>query len=53
MGCDGTQYQLDYNHNHRLVSVWDGTTHTDIVYEDDDDDYHGTNDYAHTVTPSI
>ena len=40
---DGTQYQLDYTHNHRpSVSVWDGTTHTDIVYDDYDcctDDY--------------
>ena len=43
---DGTQYQLDYNHNHRPISTWDGTTHTDIVY-DDDDDYNGTNDYAY------
>ena len=31
------QYQLNYNHNHRPISVWDGTTHTDIVYNDDDD----------------
>ena len=44
---DGTQYQLDYNHNHRPISTWDGTTHTDIVYDDDDDDYNGTNDYAY------
>ena len=43
---DGTQYQLDYNHNHRSISTWDGTTHTDIVY-DDDDDYNGTNDYTY------
>ena len=43
---DGTQYQLDYSHNHRPISTWDGTTHTDIVY-DDDDDYNGTNDYAY------
>ena len=46
---DGTQYQLDYNHDHRPISTWDGTTHTDIVYDDDDDDddYNGTNDYAY------
>jgi hypothetical protein len=43
---DGTQYQVDYNHNHRPISTWDGTTHTDIVY-DDDEDYNGTNDYAY------
>ena len=43
---DGTQYQLDYNDDHRPISTWDGTTHTDIVY-DDDDDYNGTNDYAY------
>ena len=42
---DGTQYQLDYTHNHRpSVSVWDGTTHTDIVYDDYDC---RTDDYAH------
>ena len=35
---DGTQYQLDYNHNQRPISTWNGTTHTDIVYDDDDDD---------------
>ena len=38
---DGTQYQLNYNHDHRPISTWDGTTHTDIVYEDDED-YNGT-----------
>ena len=43
---DGTQYQLDYNHDHRPISTWDGTTHTDIVY-DGDEDYNGTNDYAY------
>ena len=43
---DGTQYQLDYSHDHRPISTWDGTTHTDIVY-DNDDDYNGTNDYAY------
>ena len=43
---DGTQYQLDYNHDHRPIYVWDGTTHTDIVYADDED-YNVTNDYAH------
>ena len=43
---DGTQYQLDYNDDHRPISTWDGTTHTDIMY-DDDDDYNGTNDYAY------
>ena len=42
----GTQYQLDYNHDHRPISAWDGTTRTNIVY-DDDDDYNGTNDYAY------
>ena len=42
---DGTQYQLDYNHNHRPISVWDGTTHTDIVYDNNDDD--DTNNYAY------
>ena len=25
---DSKQYQLDYNHNHRPISVWDGTTYT-------------------------
>ena len=35
---DGTKYQLDYNYNHRPIYVWDGTTYTDIVYDDDDDD---------------
>ena len=39
---DGTQYQLDCNHNHRPISVWGGTTHTNIMYDDDDDD--DTND---------
>ena len=35
---DGTQCQLDYNHNHnqRLLWTWNGTTHTDVVYDDDD-----------------
>ena len=42
---DGTQYQLDYNHNHRPISVQDGTTHTNIVYDDNDDD--ATNDYTY------
>ena len=43
---DGTQYQLNYNHNHHSISVWDGTTHTDIVYDNNDDatDYE-YNDY--------
>ena len=41
---DGTQYQLDYNHNHRPISTWNGTTHTDIVY--DDDECHTDYDYA-------
>ena len=36
---DSTQYQLDYNHNHRPISVWDGSTHTGIVYDDEYDDY--------------
>ena len=43
---DVTQYQLNYNHNYWPISVWDGTTHTDIVYVDDYDcrtDY----DYAY------
>ena len=44
---DGTQYQLDYNQNHRPISVWDGTTHTDIVYDNDDDDDDDTNNYAY------
>ena len=35
---NGTQYQFDYNHNHCSICVWDGTTHTNIVYEDDDND---------------
>ena len=39
------EYQLDYNHNHRSTSVWDGTTHTDIVYDDDNDDTNDAYDY--------
>ena len=23
------------NHKHRSISIWNGTTHTDIVYDDD------------------
>ena len=43
---DGTQYQLDYTHNHRRpIYTWNGTTHTDIVY-DDDYDCHTDYDYA-------
>ena len=43
--CDGTQYHIDYTHNHRpSVSVWVGITHTDIVYDDYDC---RTDDYAH------
>ena len=49
---DGTQYQLDYNHNHRPISVWDGATHTDIVY-DDDDDYDGRTDYDYAYGDSF
>ena len=43
---DDTQYQLNYNHNHHSISVWDGTTHADIVYDNNDDatDYE-YNDY--------
>ena len=41
------QYQLNYNHNHRPISVWDGTTHTDIVYNDDDDIDDDYTDYAY------
>ena len=49
---DGTQYQLDYNHNYRSLFVRDGTTHTDILYDDDDDDddydkYGTAYDYAY------
>ena len=44
---DGTQYQLDYNHNHRSISVWDRTTHTNIVYEEDDDDDTDDADYTY------
>ena len=44
---DGTQYQLDYKLDHRPISTCDGTTYTDIVY-DDNDDYNGsTNDYTY------
>ena len=44
---NGTQYRLDYTHNHRpSISVWDGTTHTDIVY-DDDYDCRTDSDYAY------
>ena len=39
------QYQLDYNNNHRPISTWNGTTHTDIVY--DDYEYGSTDDYAY------
>ena len=46
-GLHDTQYQLDYNHNHRPICVWNGTTHTDIVYDDDDDyDCRTDHDYA-------
>ena len=45
-GMAHTQYQLDYNHDHRPISVWDGTTHTDITY-DDNDEYRTHFDYAY------
>ena len=47
---DGTQYQLDYNHNHRPISTWNGTTHTDIVY---DDDYDCCTDYDYAYGDSL
>ena len=41
------QYQLDYNHNYRSLFVRDGTTHTNIVYDDDDnDDYDDYDEYG-------
>jgi hypothetical protein len=47
---DGPQYQLDYNHNHRPISTWNGTTHTDIVY---DDDYDCRTDYDYADGDSL
>ena len=38
--------------NNRPISTWNGTTHTDIVY-DDDDNYDGRTDYDYAYSDSF
>ena len=40
--------------NARPISTWNGTTHTDIIYDDDDDyDYDGCTDYDYAYGDSF